>query len=37
MVYFQNGNVDPVESNDWYHGDITKREAAEKLVKGKIA
>ena len=30
----QNGNIDPVDANDWYHEDITKQEAAEKLAKG---
>ena len=30
----QNGNVDPVEVNDWFHGDITKEEAANKLAQG---
>ena len=33
-MYLQNDNIDPVEGNDWYHGDITKQEAAEKLAKG---
>ena len=32
LLLFQNGNVDPVEGNEWYHGDITKQEAAEKLA-----
>jgi len=30
----QNGNADPVEAYDWFHGNITKEEAASKLAKG---
>ena len=36
ILHSQNGNIDPVEGNDWYHGDITKQEAAEKLANGKL-
>ena len=36
MIFLcQNGNVDPVEANEWYHEDITKQEAATKLAEGK--
>ncbi|KAK2180889.1 hypothetical protein NP493_422g02005 [Ridgeia piscesae] len=31
LVVEQNGNADPVEANDWFHPDITKKEAGEKL------
>ena len=34
-MWFQNGNIDPVESNEWFHGDITKDEAADRLATGK--
>jgi len=30
----QNGSADPVEAYDWFHGNITKEEAASKLAKG---
>ena len=30
----QNGNVDPVITNDWFWSDITKEEATQKLAKG---
>lgn len=31
LVVEQNGNADPVEANDWFHPEITKKEAGEKL------
>jgi len=33
LLTVQNGN-DPVEAYDWFHGNITKEEAASKLAKG---
>lgn len=33
LVQELNGNIDPVETSDWFHGDITKQDAADKLAK----
>jgi Ras GTPase-activating protein 1 len=33
LVKDLNGNVDPVEANEWFHGNITKEEAASRLAK----
>ena len=34
VFIFQNGNVDPVETCDWFHANITKEDAANYLARG---